>query len=82
VALPPSITRVKPLPLATMRASAPIRRSKSSANTAPAAPIASASARPSAIPCVAVRAAEPMSFSPTRRATSAITPIDTPIATA
>ena len=39
-------------------------------------------ARPSTMPCAAVRPAVSRSFSPTRRATRAITPIETPIAIA
>jgi hypothetical protein len=82
VALPPSITRAKPLPTAITSADAPMSASRRGANTAPATPITVDSASPSASTCTAARAAPSRSFSPMRRAIIAVAPMLSPIASA
>ena len=81
VMLPPSIIRVKPLPLATTRGEAPIILSKFVPCHAPKPPIRHEMKMPMRIVCAAARDAPSASRSPVRRATSAEAPIDSPIAT-
>ena len=81
MALPPSITLVNPLPDATTSGEAPITRSKSAARGAARSAMSAATATPSRIDCAAARDAPSGSFWPIRRDTSAIAPIDSPIAT-
>ena len=56
--------------------------SSAGAAIAPATPIASDTPTPSAIACTAARAAPSRSFSPMRRATVAVAPMHSPIASA
>jgi len=67
---------------ATVAWSAPIRRSTSGAQIAPAAPNRIDTPRPTQIACTAVRAAARSSCSPIRRATIAVTDMPSPIAIA
>ncbi len=76
--LPPSITRVKLLPLRTTSGSAPISPSSCGAKTTPTTPSASETPSPSRSVCAAVCAAPSGSCSPVRRATIAIAPMPRP----
>ena len=80
MALPPSITRVNPLPVRRRRPSRP----SAAAGPAPRGPRqrdpGGDGMTPSRIDCAAARAAPSGSCSPMRRATSAVAPIDSPIA--
>ena len=80
VAFPPRRTRAYPDPSATTSGSAPSRRRNCGANRTPHTPIAAESPTPSAIACTAERAAPSGSPAPIRRATIAVTPIESPIA--
>ena len=61
---------------------APISASVGRANEKPSRPTGTATSRPSAIACTAAIAAPSGSFSPMRRATVAVAPMPSPIATA
>ncbi len=80
VALPPSITRVNVLPVAITSGVAPISDSSSGAYHAPATPMIAETITPRAIACTAALAAPSGSCSPILRATIAVAPIDSPIA--
>ena len=80
VALPPSITRVKVLPVAMTSGDAPISASSAGAYQAPATPMMADTTTPIAMACTAAVAAPSASCSPMRRATIAVAPIDNPIA--
>ena len=80
VALPPSITRVNVLPVAITSGEAPISASSAGAYHAPATPMIADTTTPSAMACTAALAAPSGSCSPMRRATIAVAPIDSPIA--
>ena len=69
-------------PSRTTSSLAPITRRSSAPKMAPIVPMATTTSTPSAIACTAARAAPSGSFSPMRRATVAVAPIDRPIATA
>ena len=57
-----------------------MRPSSRGAKLAPSAPMTTATITPRAMPCVAASAAPAGFFSPMRRATIAVTPIESPIA--
>ena len=78
--LPPSNTRVNIVPVVSTSLVAPIARSSAGAASAPTAPITTDAIRPSVIICTAARAAPPASRSPTRRATTAVPAIASPMA--
>ena len=78
--LPPSITRAYVAPIACTDALAPITPRRRGARLTPTIPITTATAMPSAIPWTAASAAPSTFFSPMRRATIAVTPIESPIA--
>ncbi len=80
--LAPSMIAVKREPVAMTPGAAPIAASRRGASVAPAMPMGTATAIPSAIDWTAAAAARSGSFSPMRRATVAMAPIDSPIATA
>ena len=82
VALPLSMMRVKPEPTAIVAASAPIHRRISGASAPNTTPIAAAAAAPSSTIWPADLAAPSGSFSPIRRATTAVAAKHMPIATA
>jgi hypothetical protein len=77
---PPSITRAYVAPMVCTAGLAPITASRRGASATPTTPITTATISPSAIPCTAASAAASAFFSPMRRATTAVTPIDSPIA--
>jgi len=68
------------LPMVSTSGLAPMRASRRGANTPPITPVTAATITPSAIPCTAASAAPSVFFSPMRRATMAVTPIESPIA--
>lgn len=79
---PPSITAVYPAPSATTAGEAPIAERSCGANQAPVPLMIAATTTPTPIIWTAAVAAPSLSFSPTRRATIAVAPADSPIATA
>jgi hypothetical protein len=80
--LPPSITRVKPLPCAIADGDAPMSARRSVAKIAPTPPSAAATPAPRRMICTAARAAPSLSFWPMRRATTAVPAIESPMAIA
>jgi len=78
----PSRMRVKCTPCSSTHGEAPIARSRSGAKKAPAADSGMPKISPSAIAWTAVRAAASSSFSPMRRATSEVAPMESPKASA
>ena len=80
VALPPSMVRVNTRPVRITSSGAPITASSVAARGAARTATAAATISPSTIDCPAARAAPSRSCSPARRATSAVAPIDSPIA--
>ena len=81
VTLPPSITRVNPLPDSITAGDAPINANSVGAHGAAANAIVPAMMTPSSSDWPAARAAPSGSCSPVRRATIAVAPIESPIAT-
>lgn len=82
VALPPIISAVYDEPVETTSASAPMSASRRGAAIAPTSPRSAASAIAMTTTCTAATAAPPASFSPARRAMTAVAAADRPIASA
>ncbi len=77
---PPSMIRAYVLPMVSTSGLAPMRARRRGAKATPIAPVTTATITPSAIPCTAASAAPSRFFSPIRRATMAVTPIESPMA--
>ena len=80
VALPPSSMRVYPEPIAVTAGDAPMTASRRGARVIPTTATTAATPSPRAIPCTAASEAASGRRSPMRRATTAATPIESPIA--